>query len=88
VAFVPTLLANAAMLVFALWLMQVGLREDRGQPFAAGVLYFLLWAVLRYVDLFGDMGGMLGAAVMFFLCGASLFGVALYWRQRKAVLHD
>jgi hypothetical protein len=28
---------------------------------------------------------MLGAAVVFFLCGATLFGVAFFWRQRKAV---
>jgi hypothetical protein len=45
----------------------------------------LLWAVLRYVDLFGAFGGMLGAALVFFICGAVLFGVALYWRNRKAV---
>src|SRR5205085_11431488 len=73
-----TILANAALVGFALWLIRLGLREDRGQPFAAGVGLFLLWIVLRYVDLFGDFGGMLGAAAMFFLCGAVLFGVALY----------
>ena len=84
---VPTVLANAGMIACALWLMRVGLREDRGRPFAAGVLYFLLWAVLRYFDLFGDFGGMLGAALMFFLCGATLFGVAMYWRRRKEIRH-
>ncbi len=73
----PTIVANVAMIFLAFWLMGVGLREDRGQPFAAGVVYFLLWAVVRYVDLFGDFGGMLGAALMFFLCGGALFGVAL-----------
>jgi hypothetical protein len=83
----PTILANIAMVVLALWLIQVGLREDRGRPFTAGVLYFLLWAVLRYIDLFGDLGGMLGASAMFFLCGATLFGVATYWRKRKVVRH-
>jgi uncharacterized membrane protein len=86
-AMVPTILANVAMIGCGLWLIVVGLREDRGRPFAAGVLYFLLWAVLRYADLFGDFGGMLGAAMMFFLCGATLFGVAWYWRQRKEVRH-
>ncbi len=86
-ALVATLLANAAMVVFSLWLMHVGLREDRGVPFAAGVAYFLLWAVLRYIDLFGVFGGMLGAASVFFLCGATLFGVAYFWRRRKEVLH-
>jgi uncharacterized membrane protein len=84
-ALLPTVLVNVAMVAGAFWLMQIGLREDRGRPFAAGVLYFLLWSVLRYVDLFGDFGGMLGAALMFFLCGGALFGVARYWQGRKEV---
>jgi len=82
-----TVLANVAMIVLALWLMRIGLQEDRGQPFAAGVVYFLLWSVLRYVDLFADFGGMLGASLMFFTCGAGLFGVAIYWRKRKEFRH-
>jgi hypothetical protein len=84
---VNTILANMAMVASALWLIRLGLRQDRGVPFAAGVIYFLTWAVHRYVDLFGDFGGMLGAALMFFLCGATLFGVAMYWRRRKEVHH-
>jgi hypothetical protein len=84
---VPTVLANLALIGLALWLMQVGLREDRGRPFTAGVLLFVLWCVLRYIDLFGDFGGMLGASLMFFLCGAALFAVAQYWRRRKVVRH-
>ena len=84
-ALLPTVLVNIAMVVGAFWLMQIGLREDRGRPFGAGVLYFLLWAVLRYIDLFGDFGGMLGAAMMFFMCGGALFGVARYWQSRKEV---
>jgi uncharacterized membrane protein len=84
-ALLPTVLVNVAMVAGAFWLMQVGLREERGRPFGAGVLYFLLWAVLRYVDLFGNLGGMLGAALMFFSCGAALFLVARYWQGRKEV---
>jgi uncharacterized membrane protein len=85
---VPTIAANVAMVVLALWLIRFGLTEDRSQAFGAGVVYLLLWAVLRYVDLFGAFGGMLGASLMFFLCGAVLTGVALYWRNRKAVSLD
>jgi len=80
----PAAAANVAMLALALWLMNVGLRDDRGRPFAFGVIYFLLWSVCRYADLFGARGGMLGAALMFFLCGAALFGLARFWSQRKA----
>lgn len=82
-ALLPTILANVTMLAYALWLTRLGLQENRGRPFAAGVAYFLLWTIMRYIDLFGDFGGMLGASLMFFLCGAVLFGVAFYWRRRK-----
>ncbi len=85
---VPTIAANAAMIAMALSLIRLGLTENRGRPFGVGVAYLLLWAVLRYIDLFGAYGGMLGGALMFFLCGATLFGVALYWRNRKAVSFD
>ncbi len=56
--------ANVLMVAFAFWMIHVGLREDRGRPFTAGVIYFFLWTILRYIDLFG--GNMLGAAMMFF----------------------
>ena len=79
----PVAAVNVAMLALALWLMRLGLREDRGELFAAGVLYFLLWTVLRYEDLFAGVGGMLGAAVMFLLCGVGLLAVARFWLHRK-----
>jgi uncharacterized membrane protein len=82
-----TIIANAAMIGFALWLMHLGLRDERGRLFAAGVLYFLAWTIFRYIDLFGEHGGMLGAALMFFLCGAALWAVASFWGKRKEVRH-
>ena len=84
---VPTLATNAAMIALAFHLIRVGLNEDRGRPFAFGVLFFLLWAVLRYIDLFAGVGGMLGAAVMFLICGVALFAVARFWQTRKEILH-
>ena len=80
-----TLAANAAMVALAFWLMRLGLHDDRGSAFGAGVVYFVFWTILRYIDLFSDFGGMLGAALMFFLCGMTLFGMTLYWRRRKEV---
>ncbi len=82
-----TLLANAAMLALAMWLMWVGLRDDRGQPFIAGIVYFLLWMVVRYSDLFGLEAGMLGAAALFAACSVTIGGLAWFWHQRKQVLH-
>jgi uncharacterized membrane protein len=93
VAFLPdseilgAVLANVGMIVFALWLVRVGLREERGLLFTSGIIYFLLWTVFRYIDLFGEHGGMLGAALMFFICGGVLFGVARFWGKRKEAQH-
>jgi hypothetical protein len=81
----PTIAANAGMVALAFWLMRTGLHDDRGSDFGAGVVYFVLWTILRYIDLFADFGGMLGAALMFFLCGLTLFGMSVYWRRRKEV---
>jgi uncharacterized membrane protein len=84
-ALIPTLTANVAMVMLGLWLIFVGLREERGMPFAAGVLYFLFWIVIRYIDLFGKVGGMLGASLLFFICGCVLLGMVVFWRNRKRV---
>ena len=81
----PTILANLAMLALAFWLMLTGLREERGFPFAASILYFLLWALMRYVDLFSNAGGMLGASCMFFVTGAVIFSAAMFWHRRKTL---
>ena len=78
---------NVAMIALALWLMRLRAQEDRTWPFTVGVLYFLLWAMLRYVDLFAGVGGMLGAALMFSLCGVGLFAVARFWIHRKEADH-
>ena len=86
-ALIVTVLANIAMIALAVWLIRVGLLEDQWLPFAAGVVYFLLWSILRYIDLFADFAGMLGASLMFFICGASLFGMAICWRKRKEFQH-
>ena len=84
---VPLVVANVANIALALWLMRVGIRDDRGLPFAFGVVCFVLWAVCCYCHLFGNFGGMLGAALMFALCGAALLGLGMYWRKRKEVRH-
>jgi uncharacterized membrane-anchored protein len=81
---VPTVLSNVIVLALAVWLIGTGIREERARPFAAGVLYFLLWAVVRYVDLVGGAGGMLGAALLFFLCAAGLAALAVFWGRLRA----
>ncbi|MFM8220583.1 MAG: DUF2157 domain-containing protein [Planctomycetaceae bacterium] len=59
-------LTNLVMLALAIWLMLLGVREERALLFVAGLLYLLLWTSLRYIDLFGPDLGMLGGAIFFF----------------------
>jgi uncharacterized membrane protein len=87
VAIVPTILANVAILVVAVWLIRLGVREGRTRPFSAGVFGLLIWSWVRYVDLFGELGGMLGASLMFLVSAVVLFAVARYWRGRKEVAY-
>jgi len=83
-ALLPTVLTNMVMLSFGVWLLLLGVREERGRPFAVGVLYVLLWTIIRYVDLFGSIGGMLGASAMFFAAGGILFTSAWYWKNQRS----
>ena len=41
--------------------------------------------MLNLLSLFSGIGGMLGAAVMFLICGVALFAVARFWQSRKVV---
>lgn len=84
---VPVSIANILMVGFAIWLIRLGMKDDRGKIFALGVAYFLLWAMLRYYDLFSDVGGMLGAALLFLVCGLTLYVVARIWQHRKEISH-
>jgi uncharacterized membrane protein len=80
-------LANIAVLALAFRLMAAGLREDNSSPFWAGIVYFVLWSFLRYIDLFGDFGGMLGASLLFMLCGLVLVLAGLFWSKRRRFDH-
>jgi uncharacterized membrane protein len=75
------LIANLALLALAVYLIRTGMREERGRPFAAGVLIVVVWAVVRYVDLYVWLGGMVGGALLFILCGIGLFAVAQFWAR-------
>lgn len=73
------LIQNVLMVLFSVVMMYFGIRRNRMHTFLFGVLYFLLWMILRYTDLFGDFGGMPGAALMFFLCAVFFFGLSYVW---------
>ena len=83
----PMIIVNILMVAFSIWLMRIGMKNDRAGIFAVGVAYFLLWAVMRYFDLFNGIGGMLGAAMLFSTCGVVLYGVARLWQRRREISH-
>lgn len=82
-AAVPAMIfANVSMLALFVLLVRVGVAEGRLVPFSAGIAGFLLWTLVRYLDLFIASGGMLGAAALFALAGLALLAVGRFWMTR------
>ena len=52
VPIVATVLANAAIIALVVHLLAQR-DEEQGRCFALGILLFLVWAFIRYIDLFG-----------------------------------
>ena len=74
---------NALILVLTIWLIVTGLKRNIGGWFWSGVFFFLFWAIVRYIDMFSDFGGMLGAATIFLLCGLFMFGIVYFWATQR-----
>ena len=86
-SFAMVLTANILMLGYSAVMMDEGLKTNSTPKFFLGVSTFLLWTIIRYFDLFGNVGGMLGASLLFFLSSLALIGLAFFWRKRKASFH-
>jgi len=86
-SFAMFIIANISMLGYSAVMMDEGLKINSSPKFFLGVSTFLLWTIIRYFDLFGNVGGMLGAALLFFLGSLALIGLAFFWRQRKVAFH-
>lgn len=80
-----TAAANILMIWTAIWTMNRGLEEDDGKFFSQGAVWFLIWAVMRYADLFGDVGGMAGASLLFLVCAAGIYLLARTWKNRRGL---
>jgi uncharacterized membrane-anchored protein len=83
-AIIPLVFGNLAILGLAILLIRVGMQEERVQPFAGGILCFLIWTLVRYLDFFDASWGMLGAAGIFALTGVGLLLVARFWVRSRA----
>jgi uncharacterized membrane protein len=86
-SFAMFIIANISMLGYSAVMMDEGLKTNSSPKFFLGVSTFLLWTIIRYFDLFGNVGGMLGASLLFFLSSLVLIGLAFFWRQRKVAFH-
>ena len=67
--------------LLAVWLILRGVRLDRGLSFFAGVVYLLIFVIVRWVDLIGDM---LSSAAVFFIASLVLYATARFWGGRQA----
>lgn len=78
-ALVLAVLFSAVSLAVGIWLILRGVRHDQGWAFFGGVCYVLLFVLVRWVNLIGDM---LSSAGIFFVSALILMGTAYYWRKR------
>jgi uncharacterized membrane protein len=74
------LLYSAASVLASVWLIHKGIVRDEGRIFFVGVVYLLLFVLIRYVDLIGDM---LSSAGIFFIAAVILMATARYWTSRR-----
>lgn len=74
--------ANVATVLLAVWLIRLGLTEGRLRPYVYGSLVFLVWLIVRYVDISKDLG-MLTMAGFFAVFGVILFVLARIWKTQR-----
>jgi len=73
--------ANVLTLALAIAQMRLGLAEGRLRPYVYGNLIFIVWLIVRYIDIAKEIG-MLGMAAFFAVISAGLFFLAHLWRTR------
>ncbi len=79
--FVMAVIFSAASVAMGVWLILRGVRMDRGWSFFGGVIYILLFVMVRWMDLIGDM---ITSSLVFFAASLVLIGTAFFWRRRAA----
>ncbi len=76
------ILFSATSVLVAVWEIQRGISLDQGRSFFTGVLYLLLFVLIRWVDLIGDM---VSSAGIFFVAAIVLWATGRYWQGRRRV---
>lgn len=70
---------SAILLGLAAWLVAHGVRTDSAASYFTGILAALVFVLVRWIDLIGDM---LSSSMLFLLAGLTLFATARYWHGR------
>jgi uncharacterized membrane protein len=73
---------SAATVAVGAGLLHAAIREQRGWFFLSGIGYVLLFLIVRWIDL---MGNMLWSALFLLLTAAALVMLARLWRTRRSV---
>jgi len=76
---VLALLFSALTVTVGLWLLRAGVRSDEAPRFFAGVVYLLVFVLVRWIDLIGDL---LSSSALFLIAGVVLAAAAHFWRRR------
>jgi hypothetical protein len=79
---VLALLFSAVTVCVGLWLLRDGVRSDAAPRFFAGVVYLLVFVLVRWIDLIGDL---LSSSALFLIAGVVLAAAAHFWRRRHTV---
>lgn len=75
-------ITNLFLVFTGIWLIVRAVHDTLTHYYYLGIGILILTALFRYFDLIGDY---LGAAVLFLVCAAILFGAARYWRHHIVV---
>jgi len=78
---VLALLFSALTVTVGLWLLRDGVKSDEAPRFFAGVIYLLVFVLVRWIDLIGDL---LSSSALFLIAGVVLAAAAHFWRRRHA----
>jgi hypothetical protein len=82
---VLALLFSALTVTVGLWLLRDGVKSDEAPRFFAGVVYLLVFVLVRWIDLIGDL---LSSSALFLIAGVVLAAAAHFWRRRHGGLPE
>ena len=75
--------SNVFLVLKGIWLIRHGISKKKNHYFYSGIGTVIAVAIFRYFDL---VGGYYGGALLFFVCAATLYFSARYWKNHVSQL--